>query len=408
MFMNVSLQTSTADDAIFPRQSQCFRPAALLCKSLKRRGCFGRCGGFVGRFRRGVVPVSSSQMDASHKHVKADCEALLARFQQTQSVRFEVFANIWREMKFSQIFRGVVKHEKRAFCHLVLNTAYCYFLPPFSFQIRVGGLYLLYSLYYTQTASPSEQIHLALKDWEEVKKFENNAIDAQHMDAVYILRHLMFCKAFRFTAMPTLLCFQTNKVKERSVLREEFIERASRPQELISSGLLEEMSNVSDLYENMKASVLSQMTTPGDSSFNLIRKDLVSQLSGTVQEFYNWQREKETFDENENSQEDTSQKVCSNRAELLASIKSKAFGEAPETLKSRRHRRVEMNSTTEASAALLNQGYTRILKQSLRKRTRDALLLSGDVQMESASHTRISLLATLDSASKKILKEERS
>ncbi|KAF7200957.1 snRNA-activating protein complex subunit 1b isoform X2 [Nothobranchius furzeri] len=312
-------------------------------------------------------------MDASHKHVKADCEALLARFQQTQSVRFEVFANIWREMKFSQIFRGVVKHEKRAFCHLVLNTAYCYFLPPFSFQIRVGGLYLLYSLYYTQTASPSEQIHLALKDWEEVKKFENNAIDAQHMDAVYILRHLMFCKAFRFTAMPTL-----------------------------------EMSNVSDLYENMKASVLSQMTTPGDSSFNLIRKDLVSQLSGTVQEFYNWQREKETFDENENSQEDTSQKVCSNRAELLASIKSKAFGEAPETLKSRRHRRVEMNSTTEASAALLNQGYTRILKQSLRKRTRDALLLSGDVQMESASHTRISLLATLDSASKKILKEERS
>lgn len=42
------------------------------------------------------------------------------------------------------------------------------------------------------------QIRLSLKDWED-------AVDAQHIDAVYILRQLMFLKAFNFTAMPTLV-----------------------------------------------------------------------------------------------------------------------------------------------------------------------------------------------------------
>lgn len=49
------------------------------------------------------------------------------------------------------------------------------------------------------------QIRLALKDWEDIKKFEKDAVDAQHLDAVYILRQLMFQKAFHFTAMPTLV-----------------------------------------------------------------------------------------------------------------------------------------------------------------------------------------------------------
>ncbi len=35
-----------------------------------------------------------------------------------------------------------------------------------------------------------------------MKKFEKDAVDAQHLDAVYILRRLMSQKAFYFTAMP--------------------------------------------------------------------------------------------------------------------------------------------------------------------------------------------------------------
>eukprot|EP00064_Thunnus_orientalis_P026304 superscaffoldBa00016237_g26804 len=184
-----------------------------------------------------------------------------------------------------------MKHEKRTFSRLVLDTAYRYFLPPFSFQIRVGGLYLLYSLFHCQTASPSEQIRLSLKDWEDVKKFEKDAVNAQHFDVTFILRQMMFHKAFHFTAMPTLLAFKKKRKIEGSPLCEEFMERTSRPQELINTELLEELSNIHDLYEKMKVSVASS-SEQAPSSVNLIRKDLVPQLRGTVVDFYKWQQRK--------------------------------------------------------------------------------------------------------------------
>lgn len=59
------------------------------------------------------------------------------------------------------------------------------------------------------------QIRVPLKDWEDIKRFEKDAVDAGHLDAVYILRQLMVQKAFYFTAMPTLvmLPFQHENVR---------------------------------------------------------------------------------------------------------------------------------------------------------------------------------------------------
>ncbi|XP_072221195.1 snRNA-activating protein complex subunit 1b [Leuresthes tenuis] len=341
-------------------------------------------------------------MDFCRKQVKSDCEELLNRFQRTQSVRFEVFSSIWREMKFSQIFSGTMNHEKRVFSRLVLDTASCYFLPPFSFQIRVGGLYLLYSLYQCQTASPSEQIRLSLRDWEDVKKFKKDALDAQHFDAVYILQQLMFCKAFHFTAMPTLLVYKKKRKVERSVLCEQFVERASRPQELVNVEVLEEMSNINEMYEKMKTSVISQITAQADSSVNLIRKDLVSRLRSTVLDFYKWQQRKDSVDEDEDedcNEGTSSQQECSKRADLLASIKSKAFGEASEASKSRRHRQVEIDSAVVGAEPASMSGRIRISKPSLKARTNENIRIAGDVWKEATTTTHINRLATLDSPS---------
>ncbi|XP_070776955.1 snRNA-activating protein complex subunit 1b [Enoplosus armatus] len=335
-------------------------------------------------------------MDFCRKQVKSDCEELLSRFQRTESVRFEVFSKIWREMKFSQIFYGTVKQEKRAFSRLVLDTACSFFLPPFSFQIRVGGLYLLYSLYQCQTASPSEQIRLALKDWEDVKKFEKDAMDAQHLDAIYIFQQLMFHKAFHFTAMPSLLVFKKKRKVERSVLCEEFIERASRPQKLINIELLEELSNIHEIYEKLKTSVFSA-SERDVSSVNLTREDLVPQLRSTVVDFYKWQQRKDGIDEDEDSGEGTSsQQECSTRAELLASIKSKAYGEAAEASKSRRHRQVEVDFTSSESGPSNPSGYSRRSKPSLKARTNQNIRVSGDMWKEATATTQINRLTTLD------------
>lgn len=334
-------------------------------------------------------------MEFCRKQVKSDCEELLRRFQRTESIRFEVFSQIWREMKFSEIFYGTVKHRKRLFSRLILDMASSYFMPPFSFQIRVGGLYLLYCLYQCQNASPKEQIRLSLKDWEDVQKFEKDAVDAQHLDTVYIFRQLMFRKAFHFTAMPTLLTYKREKKAEKSVLCEEFMERASRPQELINIELLEELSNIHELYEKMKTSSVSQQP---ESSVHLIRKDLVPKLRSTVVDFYKWQQRKDGVDVDEDAGEGTSsQQESFKRAELLASIKSKAYGQAAEAAKSRRHRQVEVDLTCNQAGPAPTSVSSRISKPSLKTRTNETVRVTGNLWKEASTATSINHLVKLDS-----------
>ncbi|XP_032404186.1 snRNA-activating protein complex subunit 1-like [Xiphophorus hellerii] len=345
-------------------------------------------------------------MESYRKPVKSDCEALLSRFQQTQSVRFEVFSNIWKEMKFVQIFRQ--SHNKRAFCRLVLDVAYCYFMPPFSFQIRVGGLYLLYSFYHCQTTSPPEQIRVALKDWEDVRNFEKESLDAQHLDVAYILQQLMTCKAFLFTAMPTLLHYSRKRTEEKPELCDEFMERPCRPQELINTQLSEEMSNIHELYKNTKASISSQMSTAAAASVSLIRGGIVSELCSAVMEFYNWQQNRDTVDEAQPSQERiSSQQECSNRATLLAAIKSKAYEEPSEAVKSRRHRQVEIDLPAEEDKSFLKLRHSRVTKLSLKNRTKEQIHMSGDLGREAARTTLINHLVTLEPALQEKIKNER-
>lgn len=118
--------------------------------------------------------------------------------------------------------------EKRPFSRLVFTTVYDYYLPPYSFQIRVGALYMFYGLYFTQPAWPKEkvlqwtlssslcslvcvtscissflsQIWIALKDWICIQQFVSDAVSCQHLDVVYVYMKLVSEKAFYYTAMP--------------------------------------------------------------------------------------------------------------------------------------------------------------------------------------------------------------
>ncbi|XP_062325864.1 snRNA-activating protein complex subunit 1b [Osmerus eperlanus] len=280
------------------------------------------------------------------EQVNADIEDILSRFQQTESVRYEQFSAIWKEMKFSSIFYGRLEiNETRSFSRVILSTAFSYLLPPYTFQIRVGGLYLLYGLFNSQLITPREKIRLALKDWEDIKKFEQDAINAQHFDVVYIYRKLLAEKAFHFTATPVPLCFQVKKKTKRQELCEEFMDRAMRPQELVSMDMLEEVSNVHQHYEQLKTAISS---TPGqpDPELRLVNKDLVPHLRNAVVEYYQWQSKRGSQDRDDPVYEDggegpSEQQECSRRALLLASIKSKSYGQQVEASKSRRHRQVE-------------------------------------------------------------------
>jgi snRNA-activating protein complex subunit 1 len=50
--------------------------------------------------------------------------------------------------------------EKNMFTKEALALAWRYFLPPYTFQIRVGALYLLYGLYNSQLCQPKQKVIL--------------------------------------------------------------------------------------------------------------------------------------------------------------------------------------------------------------------------------------------------------
>ncbi|XP_075782483.1 snRNA-activating protein complex subunit 1 [Pelodiscus sinensis] len=290
--------------------------------------------------------------------LQTDCEALLRSFLETDNVRFEVFSGLWRDRRFHTIFHGQTRPlEKNKFTQKALDLALRYFLPPYSFQIRVGALYLLYGLYSTQLCKPKQKIRIALKEWFEVQKFQQDLITAQHYDAAYIFRKLRLDKAFHFTAMPRLLSFRTKKKIRETELKEEFKELNNRVSRLITNDVLEEMMNVHDHYQKMKCLISTDKSQP-DKALSLIKDEFVINIKNMILEYQHWQQDKmKFFAKGKESEEMTDKKEggtsqdseSSERASALAKIKYKSYSAVAQASKSRRHRQVKLESSESGS-----------------------------------------------------------
>ncbi|XP_065152353.1 snRNA-activating protein complex subunit 1b [Paramisgurnus dabryanus] len=313
-------------------------------------------------------------MDNFKGPLVTDCEELLGRFQATESVRFERFSAIWRDMNFSSIFNGKPEpKERRHFARLALSVVSPYFYPPYTFQIRAGGLYLLYGLFNAQLCSPKEKIRIALKDWQDVMQFQQDAMNAQHYDVIYIFRKLLSEKAFLFTAMPTKL-FSRMKREDGKVKKicEEFVDPSSRPQELITTDVLEELENVHEHYEDLKKAVFNDP----DPNMTLIQQNLISKLNNAVLNYSNWQNKNHSASEEQDAGEGPSNQDSSSRAQLLASIKSKSYGQVMEASKSRRHRQAQLVPSADPDQTCKVSSKKK-RKPSLKNRTQSRFKIQG-------------------------------
>ncbi|XP_039507802.1 snRNA-activating protein complex subunit 1b isoform X1 [Pimephales promelas] len=322
--------------------------------------------------------------------VKADCEELLARFQATESVRYEQFLEIWRDMNFSSIFCGRPEgNERRCLTRVIMSVASPYLFPPYTFQIRVGGLYLLYGLFNSQLITPKEKIRIALKDWKDVMQFQRDAVNAQHYDVVYIFRKLLSDKAFYFTAMPTPLCFREKREdRKKTEFCEEFVNPSSRPQELVTTDVLDEIGNIHDHYEGLKKAIFPEP----DPNLNLIQQNLVPKLNGAILTYSSWQFNRAEF-EQQDAGEGTSNQESSRRAQLLASIKSRSYGQVSEASKSRRHRQAQL---VPADGEDFSQQLLAKKKRYPSLKTRTQLRFNTQVGNESEGLTRLWCLSAVN------------
>ncbi|KAM9380996.1 snRNA-activating protein complex subunit 1 [Phaethornis superciliosus] len=285
--------------------------------------------------------------------LQQDCEELLGAFQEADTVRFERFAELWRERRFHTVFYGRIRAlERNKLTKKTLELAQQYFLPPYAFQIRVGALYLLYGLYSTQLCQPKQKIRIALKDWPEIQKFQQDLIDSQHYDAAYIFRTLRLARAFHFTAMPKLLNYRTKKKIQENEFKEEFKDPSNRVNSLITNDVLEELMNIHEHYRKMKCVISADKSQP-DKSLSLIKDDFVVTLRDITLEHQEWQQNrmklflkaKDTEISKEKEEETVIESEGSERASALARIKYKSYSAVVEASKSRRHRQVKLESS---------------------------------------------------------------
>ena len=81
---------------------------------------------------------------------RSDVESLLASFIGTDSVRFEDFSRVYREMSFGLVFYLLEDEEVPVFIDCAYSIAREFLQSKFQFQVRVGALYLLYALFMQQ------------------------------------------------------------------------------------------------------------------------------------------------------------------------------------------------------------------------------------------------------------------
>ncbi|XP_030337231.1 snRNA-activating protein complex subunit 1 [Strigops habroptila] len=354
-------------------------------RGTRRTGALGRwlCGG------GGMSSVPGLQ---------ADCEELLGAFQEADTVRFERFAELWRERRFHTIFYGRIRAlERNKLTKKTLELAQQYFLPPYAFQIRVGALYLLYGLYSTQLCQPKQKIRIALKDWPEIHRFQQDLINSQHYDAAYIFRMLRLARAFHFTAMPKLLNYRTKKKIQENEFKEEFKEPSNRVNSLITNDVLEELMNIHDHYQKMKCVISADKSQP-DKALSLIKDDFVATLKDITLEHQEWQQNRtklflnaEETDEMPNKKEEGNllESEGSERANALARIKYKSYSAVAEASKSRRHRQVKLESSEPGSN--YGKSPSRSKKTSRRPqlaRKRDSSEIKGDMQVAKETVTQ--------------------
>ncbi|XP_072721531.1 snRNA-activating protein complex subunit 1 isoform X3 [Ciconia boyciana] len=361
---------------------------------------WGGCACVRGSERRRVSSVAGELGTGmgSVPGLQADCEELLGAFQEADTVRFERFAELWRERRFHTVFYGRIRAlERNKLTKKTLELAQQYFLPPYAFQIRVGALYLLYGLYNTQLCQPKQKIRIALKDWPEIQRFQQDLIDSQHYDAAYIFRTLRLARAFHFTAMPKLLNYRTKKKIQENEFKEEFKDPSNRVNSLITNDVLEELMNIHDHYQKMKCVISADKSQP-DKALSLIKDEFVVTLKDLTLEHQEWQQNrmklflnaKET-DEMSNKKEEGTllEAEGSERANALARIKYRSYSAVVEASKSRRHRQVKLESSE--SGSNYGKSPNRNKKNSRRPqpvRRRDSLEIKGEMQVAKETVTR--------------------
>ncbi|XP_076627852.1 proximal sequence element A Pbp45 [Colletes latitarsis] len=214
---------------------------------------------------------------------KEDCERLIARFEQENDIRFQTFCEIWKEMKFSLVFTGHPAYiELLEFCEEALNVCKKLLLLPPRFKERIGGLYLLYGIYYKM---PIDQfkIRVKLDDWRSIMELHAEIKEAEHLDANYVLCKLIADNAFHFCIFDKEFGLEKHYRAKDSQSFNPYSILPTLKDLTDKHPMLSQIDELSKVYEEKKQALISKNNST--ASLNLFKADIAEEIINDIRNF---------------------------------------------------------------------------------------------------------------------------
>ncbi|CAK9833541.1 snRNA-activating protein complex subunit 1 [Anthophora retusa] len=253
---------------------------------------------------------------------KEDCEQLITRFERADDIRFQTFCEIWKAMKFSLVFTGRPTFlELLEFCEEALNVCKQFLLLPPRFKERIGGLYLLYGIYYKM---PIDQfkIRVKLDDWQSIMELHAEIKEAEHLDANYILCKLIAENAFHFCIFDSEFGLEKHYRVKNAHCFNPYSVLPTLKDLSDKHQMLSKIDALSKAYEEKKQSLLKNNS---NTSLNLFNTNIAKEIVNDIREFEEQRRNqqiKNVLDQEKACGASTSKEECK-KSKLKYTFKSK-------------------------------------------------------------------------------------
>ncbi|XP_046573654.1 snRNA-activating protein complex subunit 1-like [Haliotis rubra] len=302
--------------------------------------------------------------------VKADFNKLLETFSTRKTVRYEHFADLWRSMKFSYLYAGRKNdRECREFYEEVNHIALSFHLLPYDFQVRTGGLYILYGLYFTQPCVPKIPIRVTNQVWNEIMDFQKCAHSQKHYDVEYVFQKLFREHAFLFVATPKEVYIkskdktQADKGGDADSLTRDSLRMEDSVSTVFTPDILQQLRAIHMQYQQIKLGIAGPNALRPDRSLDVVEDEIMHSIDNrlvqhnqrlekirSAQRGRQWKLRQEELDSDEGESSDIDNPDCIPVPKSgQARVKAQAYAQQAQQSKARRHRTVITLDASESS-----------------------------------------------------------
>ncbi|KAJ1801441.1 hypothetical protein LPJ59_000279 [Coemansia sp. RSA 2399] len=134
--------------------------------------------------------------------LEGDVRLLMRTFQRLQAYDFASFCEVWKALDFSLIhFVATEKNSRQNFMRTAYRLLLGHFQPSAILEIRIGVVYALYLMYFTQPVNfPNINIRVTMELWVLMTQLYEYCKEADIRDVMYVFDRLVSEGAFEQVA----------------------------------------------------------------------------------------------------------------------------------------------------------------------------------------------------------------